>query len=124
MRGKYNNSHFLFTIKNSCKMTKKKSYDEMSVVKALNKKAGCRVYYQGTNGYIEVAIDATDIGNGSWGKIDYLIKVHGFFLYRVNKIGNKRINYYVDDDKTDIKVKRNKINMAAMTKDTMRKNRK
>jgi hypothetical protein len=28
-----------------------------------------------------------DLGNGSWGKIDYLVKEHGYYIWHTDKFG-------------------------------------
>lgn len=55
---------------------RKKTYDEVSVVKALNKKRDVKVSQYDKK--IEVTIGTTDCGNGTWGKIDYLVHYHGY----------------------------------------------
>lgn len=93
---------------------KKRNYDEASVVRSLKKKSSIRI---SNNKVIEIAKDATDVGCGSWGKIDYLCKVHNYvymFVRAINKPKNED-NY---SSKTTKREK--KLNMAAMTKTAMR----
>lgn len=113
-------------------MTKKKSYDEVSVIKALNRKTSISIKNEaltnGVHGVINVLKNATDLGNSSWGKIDYLIKVHNYKIYIVDNI-NKRQKINNSDDNNDIVnkkiIKRQaKLNMANMSKQAMRKERK
>lgn len=113
-------------------MTKKKSYDEVSVVKALNRKASINIKTEatsdGVHGVIHVLKNANDLGNSSWGKIDYLVKVHNYKMYIVDNIA-KRQTINSSDDNNDIinkkMVKRQaKLNMANMSKQAMRKERK
>jgi hypothetical protein len=100
----------------SRKIMSKKHYNEASVVRALAKKAGVRV-----NGkIIEVVKDNTSVGNGSWGKIDYLCHVHGYIQIFVKEIKSKPIITNVDDEST-IYTKRNKFNMATMAKAAMKR---
>ena len=54
----------------------KKTYDEISVIKALNKKRDVKVSQHDKK--IEVTINTTDCGNGTWGKIDYLVHYCGY----------------------------------------------
>lgn len=54
----------------------KKTYDEISVIKALNKKRDVKVSQYDKK--IEVTIGTTDCGNGTWGKIDYLVHYCGY----------------------------------------------
>lgn len=52
----------------------KKPYDEVGVVRILANNRGCNV-----NGK-SITVDDTKntVGNGTWGKIDYLCKNHGY----------------------------------------------
>lgn len=59
-----------------------KKYDEASVVRTLAKNPDIEI--DGIRKLIEVVIDSTNVGNGSWGKIDYLSKVHGYIVMRVD----------------------------------------
>lgn len=98
-----------------------KNYDEVSVIKSLSRKASIRI--NSVNKSIEVVKDATDVGNGSWGKIDYLCKVHGYFYIFVRSVdARKQFNNLDDNTKKSKAAKReNKLNMAAMTKNAMKK---
>ena len=51
-------------------------------IKALNKKKDVQV--EGTDIYIRN--NSTEIGNKSWGKIDYLRKVHNMFVFMVDNL--------------------------------------
>lgn len=108
-------------------MTKKVSYDEVSVVKSLRKKNSISI--DTNTKVITIKLKATDVGNGSWGKIDYLCKVHGYayvFSFSVNK-STKDIQEDSDDSSIINKkaAKRQaKLNMAAATKAVMHKIRK
>lgn len=104
-------------------MIKKKAYDEASVIRSLSKKNSVRISIAERK--IEIIKNATDIGNGSWGKIDYLHKVHGYIPVFVSSINKKKINN-TDDDTVNVgnnkTAKREaKFNMAAMSKNAMRK---
>lgn len=103
---------------------KRKHYDEASVVKSLNKKKGLII--NTSKKQIDIDRNSTDIGNGSWGKIDYLCKVHGYVcLYWNGVYSKKKKNDNKDDNDTviDNKVakRERKFNMAAMSKAAMRK---
>nr|DAL20001.1 MAG TPA_asm: hypothetical protein [Bacteriophage sp.] len=108
-------------------MTKKVSYDEVSVVKSLRKKNSISI--DANTKVITVRKKATDVGNGSWGKIDYLCKVHGYvyvFSWAVDK-STKDVQEDSDDGSVVNKkaAKRQaKLNMAAATKAVMHKIRK
>lgn len=104
-------------------MAKKRAYDETSVIRSLSKKNSIRV--NTVEKVVEVMKGASDVGNGSWGKIDYLHKVHGYVYVFVASLGKKRVNN-TDDDSVDVgnskTAKREaKFNMATMSKNAMRK---
>lgn len=104
-----------------------KHYDEVSVVRTLSRKSSIRITTNGAYNHIQILKDATDIGNGSWGKIDYLAKVHGYIPIRVpafvggrNHINaNSEDNHSVVDTKTAKREK--KFNMATMAKNAMKR---
>lgn len=74
----------------------KKSYDENSVVRVLNRNAGVKVDV--INKTIVVVRDASTVGNGTWGKIDYLVNYKGYVQTFTNKTIKKRA---IDDDAFD-----------------------
>ncbi len=103
---------------------KKRNYDEASVVRSLSKKNS--VYVDTINHVVEVMKDSTDVGNGSWGKIDYLCKVHGYIVCFTAKLTKKlfiKKDFNDDEVKINSKVSKreSKLNMAAMVKSTMRR---
>lgn len=108
-------------------MSRKRSYDEASVVRAIEKKASIKIVRTGTGKFIEVVKNATDVGAGTWGKIDYLVKVHGYFQHFVNKVdkrfipskGNKDREESFGSNKTA--KREQKLNMAKMSKDAMKR---
>ena len=58
-----------------------KEFDEGHVIKTLNKKADCRVHPGNGAIYVRQGREAVkDLGNGSWGKIDFLVN---FKKYRI-----------------------------------------
>lgn len=83
-----------------------KNYDEAICVKALNKKSDCEVF----GNVINVLLGATSLGNGSWGKIDFLTKHCGYrqiFVKELPKITKKtRVIHNVED--TEVIPKRRK----------------
>lgn len=104
-------------------MANKRAYDETSVIRSLSKKNSIRINIAEKR--IEIVKDATDIGNGSWGKIDYLRKVCGYIPIFVFSINKRKFNN-ADDDTVNVgnnkTAKREaKFNMAAMSKNAMRK---
>ena len=106
-------------------MAKKKSYDEVSVVRSLSKIGS--IYINTVEKRIDVVRDNTDVGNGSWGKIDYLVKVHGYVYQFVKAINKKRTVKRNEDVKDEVNTKTTKreakFNMAAMSKAAMKKNK-
>lgn len=105
-------------------MAKKKVYDEVSIVRALSKKAS--VYVNTVEKRIDIVKNNTELGNGSWGKIDYLTHVHGYVPVFVSNISaRKSIKKIIDNDTDNTRSKSSKreakLNMAAMTKAAMKK---
>ena len=98
-----------------------RNYDEATVVRELNKKAGCSV--DNVRKVITIARDTDSLGNKSWGKIDYLIKIHKYVYVFTNS--NVRTPVYSTDEKPTKAVKKeSKLNMATMTKNAMKKAKK
>lgn len=64
-------------------MSQKKNYNEKSVTDLLKKNPDIKVNI--VNKSLEIVIDSDRIGNSTWGKIDYLAKVHGYTVTRVPK---------------------------------------
>ncbi len=62
-------------------------YDEVNVVRVLNENPDIRV----SNKVVEIKKDATNIGNSTHGKIDFLTKYCGYSLAIVNNIGKQKI---------------------------------
>lgn len=108
-------------------MTKKVSYDEVSVAKSLSRKSSIKVCPHVKT--ITIKRGATDVGNGSWGKIDYLCKVHGYVYVFSNSVGKSAKDVQEDSDDSSVINKKAakrqaKLNMAAATKAVMHKIRK
>lgn len=107
-------------------MTKKVSYDEVSVAKSLSRKSS--VHVNTNTKIVTIKVGATDVGNGSWGKIDYLCKVHGY-VYVFSHSGKSSKDVQEDSDDSSVINKKAakrqaKLNMAAATKAVMHKIRK
>lgn len=105
-------------------MTKKKVYDEVSVVRALSKKAS--VYINTVEKRIDIVKNNTELGNGSWGKIDYLTHVHGYVPVFVTSISSRKsVKKVTDTDTDNVRSKASKreakLNMAAMSKAAMKR---
>ena len=69
-------------------MARKQKHNLDEVLRALAKKNDVRIDERLKVIYV-LTPDAkkakNDLGNGSWGKIDYLIKVHSYDFFRVNE---------------------------------------
>ena len=105
-------------------MAKKKVYDEVSVVRALSKKSS--VYVNTVEKRIDIVKNNTELGNSSWGKIDYLTHVHGYIPVFVSSISSRKSVKKITDtdfDNTRSKASKReaKLNMAAMSKAAMKK---
>ena len=105
-------------------MAKKKVYDEVSVVRALSKKAS--VYINTVEKRIDIVKNNTELGNSSWGKIDYLTHVHGYVpVFVANISSRKAVKKITENDIDNTRSKSSKreakLNMAAMTKAAMKK---
>lgn len=99
---------------------KKKNYDEAKVIRIISKKRDIRV--DGIKKVIEVVKNSTEVGNGSWGKIDYLHHVHGYIVLLVNYIN--RPSAMPKDDEQEVVTrhgKRDRFSMAAMSKAAMKR---
>ena len=71
----------------------KTKYNEQNVIISLKKKKDIRIWDNNIEILLNKVFDnrtmskivnpakSFDLGNGSWGKIDYLIKEHGYFLF-------------------------------------------
>lgn len=104
---------------------KKKNYDEASVIRSITKKADVSVDY--ANKIVRVKKDSNEVGNGTWGKIDYLCHYCGY-NYSISKTINsnrKIINreFENDDDRKISKKERKqlKLDMVKFTKKIMKK---
>lgn len=105
-------------------MTKKKSYDEASVIRSLSKKNS--IHINRSNMTIEIVKGNTELGNGSWGKIDYLRKIHGYVCVFVAAIKRKKsivINNtdFDDIDNSKSAKRERKLNMTNMVKSAMKR---
>ena len=108
-------------------MSRKKHYDEASVVRSIERKASVAVTNNGGIKVIEVLKGALDCGCGTWGKIDYLCKCHNYrqiFVSQHSKVSKSKFNpkdteINVGSNKTEKREK--KVNMAAMSKNAMKK---
>lgn len=102
----------------------KKHYDEVSVIRSIERKPSVKVDSQIK--VVQIVKNATDVGIGSWGKIDYLCSVHGYRYIFVQSLSGKRAIKKNEND--EIKQGSNKttkreakLNMAKMAKNAMKK---
>lgn len=58
----------------------RKTYTEEEVLRSLSKKNSVQV--NKSQSTINISTNKGDLGNGSWGKIDYLTKVHGYRIIK------------------------------------------
>lgn len=103
---------------------KKKNYDEVSVIRSITKKADVSVDY--VNKIIQVKEDSNEVGNGTWGKIDYLCHYCGYIYVRPKTINNRKIINREFGDNNDRKTskkerKQLKLDMVKSTKKLMKK---
>lgn len=93
-----------------------KLYSEDYCVRQLSRKKGININV-GTK-EIKINKNATDVGKGSWGKIDYLHKVHDYFysFYSGEIINNTNSNNTI----TKADKRESKLNMSRMVKNSMR----
>lgn len=103
---------------------KKKNYDEVSVIRSITKKADVSVDY--VNKTIQVKEDSNEVGNGTWGKIDYLCHYCGYIYVRPKTINNRKIinrEFGDDNDRKTSKKERKqlKLDMVKSTKKLMKK---
>lgn len=103
---------------------KKKNYDEVSVIRSITKKADVSVNY--VNKIIQVKEDSNEVGNGTWGKIDYLCHYCGYIYVRPKTINNRKIinrEFGDDNDRKTSKKERKqlKLDMVKSTKKLMKK---
>lgn len=54
-------------------------YDEMSVVRALSKNPDVSIVNRGSGKCIEIVKNSQFCGNGTWGKIDFLVNHCGYY---------------------------------------------
>jgi hypothetical protein len=107
----------------------KKNYDEMSVVRILSKNPNVQV--DSTSRIVVVNRNSNTVGNGTWGKIDYLVNYCDYT--QMWNSGNNIANHKKADTETTDPVKevipkikkvfgsKKKLDMAAMVKDVMKK---
>lgn len=81
-------------------MSKSKKYDEVSVIRSLSQKH--EVSVDRIRKVVEVVKNAVNVGNGTWGKIDYLCHYCGYHAILVNNIKTKprvfKTNVEIEDD--------------------------
>lgn len=98
----------------------KRHYDEASVIRSLNRKGGISI--NSVDKIIFVQKNNSAVGNGSWGKIDYLCHYCGYIVVMVPNIPKRKSNKVIEDFDDDVNIKHGrKINMAAMSKSAMKK---
>lgn len=94
----------------------KKSYNEYDVIRILRRTGGIKI--DESTKTITVLTNAPKVGNGTYGKIDYLTNYCGYTVLYTNEVKVVRNNN--NDDYKIRHNKRLKINMANMVKDAMK----
>lgn len=100
-----------------------KNYDEANVIRSLSKKRSISI--DSHSKVIQVQRENTEVGNKSWGKIDYLCKCHGY-IYMFTNTPKARTNINADNEQNinnKVAKREKKLNMAAMSKAAMKKAR-
>lgn len=92
-----------------------KNYDETKVVRTLTKKRSISI--DTYSRVIKVAADATDVGNGSWGKIDYLCHYCGYVWIR----GSKTTKVYTSEVDSEKPKKAKRVDLVKNIKNIMKK---
>lgn len=105
-------------------MARKIAYDETNVIRSLSRKNSIKI--NSVDKSIEVVKNNTEVGNKSWGKIDYLCKIHGYvvlFVNSINKKSTKKVTINEDEQIVNTKTfkREAKLNMASMAKSAMKK---
>lgn len=101
-----------------------KNYDEVSVVRSLSKKSTIAI--DTNNKVISIDRKSTELGNGSWGKIDFLCNYRDYSYIFVDSVG-KRVVAQSDNVNENgigdrkLSKREAKLNMAAMSKSAMRR---
>ena len=99
-------------------MTKKKSYDETSVLRNLARRKGISIDYSAK--VIKVSTNATDVGNSTWGKIDFLTNYCSWFVCVTKNTIKKQKNIIIESEllepNTKIAKRENKINLVKQVK--------
>lgn len=99
----------------------KKPYDETSVIKSFKRFKSISI--DSINRTIFIVKNNTELGNGSFGKIDYLIKYRGFKINYVDYLA-KKPKVVNNEDNYKVTSKRDKVNLVNMTKDIMKRYKK
>ena len=99
-----------------------KKYDETSVLRNLARRKGINIDYSAK--VIKVSNSATDVGNSTWGKIDFLTNYCGWFA-RVDKTAIKKqknitIDSEIPESNTKTNKRENKINLTKQVKNIMK----
>lgn len=99
-------------------------YDEMSVVRALSKNPDVKITNRGNVKVVEVVKNSQYCGNGTWGKIDFLVKHCGYTYCFINineviaaKQAEKAAKKQAAKDAKAVKAARNKVMLNGMALD-------
>lgn len=99
-------------------------YDEMSVVRALSKNPDVKITNRGNVKVVEVVKNSQYCGNGTWGKIDFLVKHCGYTYCFINineviaaKQAEKAAKKQAAKEAKAAKAARNKVMLNGMALD-------
>ena len=99
-----------------------KKYDETSVLRNLARRKGIVIDY--STKVIKVSNNATDVGNSTWGKIDYLTNYCGWFASvtktAIKKQKNIIMETEISEPNTKLAKRENKINLVKQVKTIMK----
>lgn len=93
-----------------------KKYDEMSVVRALSKNPDVKITNRGNIKVVEVVKNSQYCGNGTWGKIDFLVK-HCGYTYCFIDINEVIAAKQAEKAAREAKAARNKVVLNGMELD-------
>lgn len=92
-----------------------RNYDEVSVIASLMRKSTINI--DRGNKTINILVDSTELGNTSWGKIDFLVNHCRYHVCYVSNLGKKNRKQITDED-IDIS---SKLDIVGAVKLKMRK---
>lgn len=99
------------------------NYDEATAIRSLSKKKGVKI----SSGIIKIEKGTAELGNGSWGKISFLVNYCGYkqiFVDAEDEVfstSNKKRKYDDDDNVKQHKPKaKERLSLAKLSKKIMK----